>query len=457
MGVIKNHIGNKIFYKPQGFLDAQNAAEIITPLDISSMEKRGVKCVMIDLSKIISANMNAIRFLNDVSETLYKKSIQVAFVNANKNVYSIFERLESVFFNYFENEEVFKVFCDEDYVPQNQVILCCIKDEQNKNMLMFNLVKKGITPAIVDSESDIGEGAIVIKNSFISKISNRVLAVMKNGSIYFFFDGFLDAKISHMFDIEYFRRNLLIGFKIFVFDMTDVKGMNIHAVRFLSKLGVESAEYGALLAIVGLSKKNIQPKLIEDLEDVGFLFFANEEEFLNSEDYKHAYENSGAIYKKKRKITKNFVKVLPFFVNATITTIEMMTGVKSTKEPPNIKEVNVDTSREDLVASSIGFYGDIDGALILIFTEKLTKTISKILIGEEYKTKEEMVDMVGEFANIIVGNVKLELSKHDVDINLTLPKVFDRLQELQDIVINRQGIEVKFYFDDEEFYFYLVR
>ena len=457
MGVIKNHIGNKIFYKPQGFLDAQNAAEIITPLDISSMEKRGVKCVMIDLSKIISANMNAIRFLNDVSETLYKKSIQVAFVNANKNVYSIFERLESVFFNYFENEEVFKVFCDEDYVPQNQVILCCIKDEQNKNMLMFNLVKKGITPAIVDSESDIGEGAIVIKNSFISKISNRVLAVMKNGSIYFFFDGFLDAKISHMFDIEYFRRNLLIGFKIFVFDMTDVKGMNIHAVRFLSKLGVESAEYGALLAIVGLSKKNIQPKLIEDLEDVGFLFFANEEEFLNSEDYKHAYENSGAIYKKKRKITKNFVKVLPFFVNATITTIEMMTGVKSTKEPPNIKEVNVDTSREDLVASSIGFYGDIDGALILIFTEKLTKTISKILIGEEYKTKEEMVDMVGEFANIIVGNVKLELSKHDVDINLTLPKVFDRLEELQDIVINRQGIEVKFYFDDEEFYFYLVR
>ncbi len=457
MGVIKNHIGNKIFYRPQGFLDSQNAAEIITPMDMSSMEKRGVKCVMVDFSKIISANMNAIRFLNDIAETLYKKNIQVAFVNANNNIYAIFERLDNVFFNYFENEEVFRVFCDEDYIPQNQVVICCVKDEQNKNMLMFNLVKKGITPAIVDSDDNIGEGAIVIKKSFISKISNRVMAIMKNGSIYFFFDGFLDANISRMFDIEYFRRNLLIGFKIFVFDMNDVKGMNIHAVRFLSKLGVESAEYGALLAIIGLSKKNIQPKLIEDLEDVGFLFFSTEEEFLNSEEYKHAYENSGAIYKKKRKITKDFVKVLPFFVNATISTIEMMTGVKSTKEPPNIKEVNVDTSRKDLVASSIGFYGDIDGALILIFTEKLTKIISKILIGEEFKTKEEMVDMVGEFANIIVGNVKLELSKHDIDINLTLPKVFDKLEELQDIVVNRQGIEVKFYFDKEEFYFYLVR
>ncbi|WP_457561446.1 chemotaxis protein CheX [Caminibacter sp.] len=457
MGVIRNFVGNKVLYRPQGFLDAQNAAEIITPVDISSMEKRGVKCVMVDFSKIISANMNALRFLNDVSETLYKKSIQVAFVNANNNIYTILERLENAYFSYFESEEVFKIFCDEDYIPKNQVFLCCIKDEQNKNMLTFNLVKKGITPAVVNSESDIGENGIVIKKSFISKIMNKILAITKNGGIYFFFDGFLDANISRMFDIEYFRRNLLIGFKIFVFDMTDVKGMNIHAVRFLTKLGVESAEYGALLAIVGLSRKNIQPQLVQDLEDVGFVFFANEEEFLNSEEYKHAYENSGAIYRKKRKITKNFVKILPFFVNATINTIEMMTGVKSTKEPPNIKEVNVDTNRKDLVASSIGFYGDMDGALILIFTEKLTKEISKILLGEEYQTREEMVDLVGEFANIIVGNVKLELSKHDVDINLTLPKVFDNLEELKEIVINRQGIEVKFYFEKEEFYFYLLR
>jgi CheY-specific phosphatase CheX len=239
--------------------------------------------------------------------------------------------------------------------------------------------------------------------------------------------------------------------------MNNVKGLNVHAVRFLTKLGVEAAEYGALLAIVGLSKKNIQPKLIEDLEAVGFMFFKDEKEFLDSKDYKEAINSTSMIYKKSRKITKDFVKLLPFFVNATISTIEMMTGVKAQKEKPNIKEVNVDTSRKDLVASSIGFYGDLDGALILIFTEKLSKRISKILIGEEYSSKEEMVDMVGEFANIIVGNVKLELDRHDVEINLTLPKVFDELDKLQNIVVNKQGIEVKFYFEGEEFYFYLTR
>ena len=135
----------------------------------------------------------------------------------------------------------------------------------------------------------------------------------------------------------------------------------------------------------------------------------------------------------------------------------MMTGIEAKKEKPNLKELSFDYQKNNYIGSSIGFYGDLDGALILIFTEKLSKRISKILIGEEYSTKEEMVDMVGEFANIIVGNVKLELDRHDLEINLTLPKVFDELEKLQNIVVNKQGIEVKFYFEGEEFYFYLTR
>ncbi len=458
MAVIKNVLGNKIIYKPQGFLDSNCVSEIITPLDINMMEKKNIKCVSIDFSKIISANMNAIRFLNDIFESLYKKDISCSIFNANNNIYTILNNLDNCYFNYFENEEIMKIFCYEDYVPKSDVYIVNIKDEQNKNMLIFNLVKKGITPYIVNSENDIGEkDAVVIKKSFMSKMADKVTAVMKNGIIYFYFNGFLDANVLKKFDIEYFRRNLLIGFKAFVFDMNNVKGLNVHAVRFLSKLGVEAAEYGAIISIIGLSKKNIQPSLIKDLEVLGYLFFRDEEEFLNSKELKEVLNSSSAIYKKSKKITKDFVKILPFFVNATIYTIEMMTGVKSTKDKPNLKEVNIDTKRKDLVASSIGFYGDLDGALILIFSEKLSKNISKILIGEEFKTREELVDMIGEFANIIVGNVKLELEKHDIDINLTLSKVFDNLEELQNIVINKQGIEVKFYFNDEEFYFYLTR
>ena len=456
MGVIKSFLGKKVYYKPQGFLDSSAVSEIITPVDISLIEKKKIKCIVVDLEKVVSVNMSAVRFLNDIFENLYKKNVECTIINARRNVYNVFLNLKNCFFHYYENKKVCKIFCDEDYLPDKPVYLCGIKDNQNKNMLIFHLIKKGIVPIVVDSENEVEYG-IIIKDSFISKIANRVQAVMKNGIIYFYFDGFLDNNIVNMFDIEYFRRNLLIGFRVFVFDMNNVKGMNVHAVRFLSKLGVEAAEYGALLAVIGLLKKNIQPKLIRDLEDVGFLFFADEKEFFDSKEYKEAINTTSAVYKKNKKITKDFVKVLPFFVNATVETIEMMTGVKSTKEKPNIKEVNIDTKREDLIASSIGFYGDLDGALILIFSENLSRAISKILIGEEFKTKEDLVDMIGEFANIIVGNVKLELSKQNVDINLTLPKVFKDLKNLQNIVINRHGIEVKFYFNEEEFYFYLIR
>ena len=457
MGVIKNFINNKMLIKPQGFLDANAAAEYITPLDIEKIRKRDIKYISIDFSKVISANMNALRFLNDILENLFKKeNVESCIFSPNKNVFQIVSNLDNLYFNIFENERIEKIFFDEDYLEEKPIYICCVKDEQNKNMLIYYLLKRGYSPKVVNSESEIKEDAIIIKKSLILKVSNRVGAVVKNSIVYFFFDGFLDANLSNMFDIEYFRRNLLIGFKVFIFDMNAVKGLNIHAVRFLKTLGVEAAEYGALLAIVGLNKKSVQAQLIEDLEYMGYLFFANEEELFKSKEYEEAINSNEVIYKKGKKITKEFVKLLPYFVNSTISTVQLMTGVEAKKEPPRITEVTIDTSKK-YVASSIGFYGDMDGMMILILSENLTKNISKILLGEEYQTKEELNDLVSEFANIIVGTVKREIQKHDLRINITLPKVFDEIDNLQNIVVNRKGVEVKFYFEDEEFYFYLVR
>jgi len=456
MGIIKSFRGNEFLLKPQGFLDSQMASELITPLDIQKIENKNIKYISIDFSKIISANMNAIRFLNDVFENLFKKfNIESAIFSPNKNLFNILKNLDNVYFHIFENEMIGKIFFDEDYLEEKPIYLCCIKDEQNKNMLTYYLIKRGYKPKEIENEEE-GKDGIIIKNSVIIKVANKVGAVVKNSIVYFFFDGFLDANLADMFDIEYFRRNLLIGFKVFIFDMNAVKGMNIHAVRFLKTLGIEAAEYGALLGIVGLDKKNVQIKLIEDLNDMGYLFFANEDEMFNSKEYEEAINSNEVIYKRSKKITKEFVKLLPYFVNSTISTVEMMTGVNAKKESPKITEVNIDTSK-NYVASSIGFYGDIDGMMILILTENLTKKISQILLGEEYKSKEELNDLVNEFANIIAGTVKREIKKNDLRINITLPKVFDEMGNLKNIVINRKGVEVKFYFEDEEFYFYLVR
>ncbi len=232
-------------------------------------------------------------------------------------------------------------------------------------------------PVVVDNEKNINtQNALIIKNSIVSKFANTISAVTKNDIVYFFFDGFLDADIINMFDIEYFRRSLLTGFRVFVFDMNNVKGLNIHAVRFLSKLGVEAAEYGALLTIIGLDTKGVQPKLLEDLEIVGFVFFADEKTFLQSDVLKEAKANMQIVYKTQRKITKELVELLPYFVKSTIETIELLTGIEAKKEKPEYTEIEIDTNK-NYVSSSIGFYGDVDGLMILIFAEELSKNSNR--------------------------------------------------------------------------------
>jgi CheY-specific phosphatase CheX/anti-anti-sigma regulatory factor len=456
MSVLKSYIGKKVLIRPQGFLDSQNASLIITPQDITKFKNKKIRYVSVDFSKIISANISGIRFLNDIFERLYKNNIECNIFSPTNIVYNILLRIKNRFFNIYENEEIEKIFTSEELIVKD-IYICCIKNEENRNLIVFNLVKKGYLPLVVESEDKINsKDCVVIKKSVVSKFANTISAVTKNDIVYFFFDGFLDANIVTMFDIEYFRRSLLIGFRIFVFDMNNVKGLNIHAVRFLSKLGVEAAEYGALLAIIGLNTKGVQPKLLEDLEVVGFMFFADEKSFIESNEVKEAKENMQSIYKTQRKITKDMVEILPYFVNSTIETIELLTGIEAKKEKAELTNIEIDKSK-DYISSSIGFYGDIDGLLILIFSEELSKNISKILIGEELSKKEELIDMVGEFANIIVGNVKSEFQKKDIEIDLTLSKVFEELDKLEILVQNKKALKVKFYFDDEEFYIYLTR
>jgi len=456
MAVLKSYIGKKVLIRPQGFLDSNNASLMITPQDISNFINRKVKYISIDFTKIISVNISGVRFLNDIFERLYKKNIECSIFGANKQIVDVVLKLENRFFNIYENEEVEKLFTSADIIDKN-IYICCIKDEENRNLIVFNLVKKGYVPIVVDTEDGIDtSNSIIIKNSIVSKFANTISAVTKNDIVYFFLDGFLDANISEMFDIEYFRNSLLTGFRVFVFDMNGVKGLNIHAVRFFSKLGVEAAEYGAVLAIVGLSVKGIQPKLLEDLEVVGFVFFSDEKTFLDSDTLKEAKKNMQIVYKNQRKITKELVELLPFFVKSTIETVELLTGIEAKKEKPELTQIDINLSK-NYIASSIGFYGDIDGMMILIFAETLSKKISKILIGEELTKKEELIDMVGEFANIIVGNVKSEFQKEDIHIDLTLPKVFEDLEKLKILVENKKALKMKFYFENEEFFIYLTR
>jgi CheY-specific phosphatase CheX/anti-anti-sigma regulatory factor len=453
-----------VVLKPQGFLDGNNVNLIITVADMKMFEQKKVKSVEVVFTNVLSINLNAARFLNDVFEHFYKNDIECFIVNASKNIRDIFLRLNDRFFNIIESEEVAEIFCQENDGNFEKPIYLYSDDIENKNMILYYLIKKGYSPIVLNSKQELEDkrkenpDAVFVEKSVVSKISNRVVSFTKDNIVFFYLDGFLDADFTKSFDIEYFRRSLVIGFRVFVFDSEYVKSLNIHAVRYLAKLAVESAEYGALLCMVGLNTKEINEALLVDMEDAGYLFFKDIKEFNESEEVKEALEYVASVrQKKKRVITKEAINLLPYFVNATIESVELMTGITAKKEKPAIKELTFNYKENTYIASSVGFYGDLDGMLVLVFSENLTKKVAKILLGEDIDNKDELNDVVGEFANIIVGNVKANLSKQSKKIDLTLPRVFSDIDNLVNLVKEKKGAEVKFYFEDEEFYFFLTR
>jgi CheY-specific phosphatase CheX/anti-anti-sigma regulatory factor len=448
--------------KPQGFLDGDNARNVITPADINSYKQKNIRQLGLDLSQVVSINLNAIRFLNDIFHSLYSENIESFIVAPNSMVYSIIIRVDDRYFSILESHEIAFLFCKDEKQEKN--IYIYTDSVENKNFLLYELIKRGYEPIVLNSKSELidkksaNSESIFIEKSLLSKMSHRVVSFTKDNVVFFFLEGFLDANLSEKFDIEYFRRSLLVGFRVFVFDASNVKGVNVHSVRYLSKLAVESAEYGALLCVVGLEKKDINPMILNDMEDTGYMFFTNMEEFHSSEDVKESLKELTQALKNKRKsITKPMVEVLPHFVNSTIETIELLTGVTSKKDKPNLKPLEEKIKEKNYLASSIGFYGDLDGMLILVFSENLTKKVAKILLGEDELNSEALNDMVSEFANIIVGNVKSNVSRHSIKIDLTLPKVFNNMTNLFKLVEEKKGIEVKFDFEGEEFYFFLTR
>jgi len=453
-----------VLLKPQGFLDGNNINLVITIADMKLFEQKKIKTIEIIFTNVISINLNATRFLNDVFEHFYKNNMECFIVNPSKNVADIFLRLNDRFFNIIESESVANLFCQENDGNFETPIYVYNEEIENKNAILYYLIKKGYSPIVLNSKEELEEkrkqnpDAIFIEKSVVSKISNRVVSFTKDNMVFFYLDGFLDAEFTRNFDVEYFRRSLIIGFRVFVFDCQYVKSLNIHAVRYLAKLAVESAEYGALLCIIGLNKKEINEKIFIDMEDAGYLFFTDIEEFNKSEEVKEALENVAVVNaKKKRNITKETINLLPYFVNATIKSVELLTGIQAKKEKPAINELTFNYKKNKYIASSVGFYGDLDGVLVLVFSENLTKKVSEILLGEVVEKKEELEDVVGEFANIIVGNVKEEVSKQSKKIDLTLPRVFNDIENLLNLVKEKKGVEVKFYFEEEEFYFFLTR
>jgi len=451
-------------FTPQGFLDGNSAMQVITIQDIQVTMSLNVSMVLVSLKKVVFFNKNGITSLLDIMQKIdEEKNVIIGFCDYTEEQYKAFFKFfdRQVPCSLFKTVDVALVFAGGEEAKDNESVLIYHEDSTQRSLQAIEIYNRGYNPVIVQSKDeflkkmeDRDKFKHIVHMTYLGLISSQIVARTKGNCVIYYLKGFLDGNIAEQFDIVYHQNCLKVGFQIFMFDATRVNSMNIHATNFFSKLSTAGAEYGALIAIVGLDMEKTPKRFIQELEDAGIMFFKNEEEFFADETVASMSDGGAKTIKKdKNRLSKALVSKLPTFVDATIETLQMMTNLTVTKNGMNIQPIKLE--KDDLMASSIAFYGDIDGMVTLIMSKELVKNACVLLIGEESDDQEILDDTLGELVNIVAGKSKSILQNDGINITITLPRKYETIEGLKYTLGDTKGIQVDFSFDNYPFTFYL--
>jgi len=462
--VLKNGIA--VFY-PQGFLDGNSAESMLSLDDIEVTENLKTDLVLVSLKKIIFFNKNGLEiFVRMLLKVRKANQAKIGFCDYDtKKFNSIIKFFNNeLSFSLFNTLETASLFASS-FKNQKKNILLYSESKSQRSVMAIELHNHGQNPIITQTQEEYNEKSknkkaydVLIENTYIGSMENGSISARVSGNaIIYNLSSFLDASITNSFNIFYHNNSLKAGFRLFIFEAYQVVSMNIHAVNFFSKLASAAAEYNATICFVALSTEKTTKKFQETLEDSGIIFFEQLDSILDDKKLLSELGASTATnIKNKKSLNKAMVTQLPNFIQATVDTIKMMTNAEAKKESASIYTIKIQET-EDKIASSIGFYGDIDGMVILIFPKNIAKKACELLIGEKTDDKELIMDALGEFVNIIGGKIKALLADNDIRIKITLPRTYEEVSELLTVADNRKGVQVDLTFDNDYFSFFLTR
>ncbi len=463
--VLKNGIG---IFTPQGFLDGNNSTHFLSIEDIEATVKLNADMILVSLKKVIFFNRNGLdafvkMFIKVRANTAANTT--VGFCDYDNKKFEAINKFykKELTFSLFATQNIATLFAC-NYDNKNKNVLLYSEDKSQRSAMAIELHDHGHNPIIAQSEAEFKEKSkndssydVIIENTFLGQMGQNVATRVTGNAIIYTVSSFLDADIGNNFNIQYHNNSLNVGFRLFIFDAYKVISMNVHALNFFSKLSSAGAEYNATICFVGLTFEKIPIAFKETLEDSGIMFYEQMDDILqNKELLEELGASSAANIKNKRTINKVTVTELPNFIEATVATIEMMTNSQATKDSVNINNINIE-HKVDKIASSIGFYGDMDGMVILIFPTDIAKKACELLIGEQTDDIDLILDTLAELVNIVGGKIKTLLSDQNISVDITLPRTYKDIDSLLEIANNKKGVQVDLAFDNDKFLFFLTR
>jgi len=461
--IVKEGIG---VFTPQGFLDGNSAVSFLTIEDIEATEKLKIDMLLVSLKKVIFFNRNGLdAFVKMFAKIRSKSHITVGFCDYDTKKFEAIMKFykDDINFSLFKTYEIASLFCP-NFKNESKSILLFSDDKSQRSAMAIELHDNGHNPIISPTKEDFLQKSenkeaydIILDNTYLGQMGQKIATRVTGNAIIYTISSFLDANIGNTFNIAYHNNSLNVGFTLFIFDAYKVISMNIHALNFFSRLASSAAEYNATICFAGMSFEKTPQSFKETMEDSGIMFFEQIDDILhNKKLLKELGGTASANTKNKRAINKLTVTELPNFIDATVLTIEMMTNSKAIKEAAEVHNIDI-KNKSDKVASSIGFYGDMDGMVILIFPKEIAKKACELLIGETTDDDELILDSLSELVNIIGGKVKTLLADKDIHVNITLPRTYNDIDTLLEMTAGRKGVQVDLAFDNDKFLFFLTR
>jgi len=461
--VVKNGVG---VFHPQGFLDGNASNSFLSIEDIEATIKCNADMILVSLKKVIFFNRNGLdAFVKMFQKVRAANHIIVGFCDYDTKKYETIMKFyqDEIMFSLFKTQEIATLFASS-FNKESKNVLLYSEDKSQRAAMAIELHDNGHNPIVAQTKEDFEEKAknpaaydVIIEDTFLGQMGQKVAARVTGNAIIYTLSAFLDAEITNTFNITYHNNSLNVGFRLFIFDAYKVVSMNVHALNFFSKLSSAAAEYNATICFVGMTFEKTPITFKETLEDAGILFFDQMDDILgNKKLLQELGATSAAAAKNKRALNKKIVTETPNFIEATVATIEMMTNSEAQKESVKIDKIEI-TEKEGKIASSIGFYGDIDGMVILVFPIGIAKKACELLIGEETDDHELILDTLAELVNIVGGKVKTLLSDEDINVDITLPRTYHDIDSLLEVAQDKKGVQVDLRFNNDKFLFFLTR
>ena len=446
--IIKQDIA---IYAPNIHLEMKEAKEICEVFTSNSATIRSlsIKAVYFSFENINWIDEGAIIWVARALLALQDKvSIPVAFIGYSKTQ---FVKLKALFPNrsipLFKNDSIASFLLGFKMPPIQQKIVYYDNDGMVQTLISHELQVKGYeviclnnAQAFLEKRKQLLDQAFYIYDIYFDVTGNFIPTIIQNGMVIYTLYRKADKNITLYFNLQAHNSRLREGYKVFVFDVSQIQDFNFGALDFIMSLALNNVRYEACVAICGL-QLNLAKEKRELCRRSGIYFFSSLEECRQDPQIKEAIKKYQAVEQKRKGLTKHLVAQLPVFINAAIETLSSLTGGEAKRKDYKVTTYNK-TGQSNIMGAMISFEGDVSGIVALCFSKSIVKEASLMLLGEESQSDEELLDVIKEFTNIIAGRSKAILSEHNLSIGISLPKACKSEEEIAQMLVGKQGVQV---------------